>query len=332
MVNINLNQEEGFREAGFKDDDSFQETLNIESHDFGGDQGSFRQDIPEFTKSSTNARIYILAGGLLIVVLFIAYLLFPKKDSEEPDLTALTEPDLIENPVQQNPAKQEPFTRGEPMAGQGESGVPQTQQPPTFDISALSAEEQEAVLSTYFGKLTVDGVTQACANRGIFTLIRFANNSFLVEVITESQAAVDDIAQEVQLNTGADLRIVSREQTQLLGRSVTRALMSGTLSPEQALGAINAPGQPVHDDLPAWIRVTARANQLTVRDLTVSAGFGTNSMQVNLQGSLDAALNFVSRLQEIAGSAVVEKLSLINNDHSATTDSSVSLVLVMKQV
>lgn len=334
MVNINLNQEDSYKEQSFKEDDTFQQTLNIESHDFADDRGEYGSEMPEFPKSSNNTRIYILAGGLLIIVFFIFYLLYLKDDGAGPDEFAeLSDSDLLETPIDESAGGAD-IEATDPTAAEEE--FPDLTQPEattelTTDLSSLSPIERDARISSHLGKLAIDGITSALGGRAVFTLVRFSNNSFLVELVAGSGSDVNSITADISANTGAnDLRIISQEPASIQGRNVIKMLLSGTLTIDSAPGITRAnPGSTA--DFSSWARSAARSNQLSVKKLAESAISDANLIQINLDGSLPNALGFLNAFEDVASNVFVEKISLLNNDLSASSDNSVSLVMVLKQ-
>lgn len=333
MVNINLNQEDSYKETRFKEEDNFQETLNIESHDFADEHGDYRSDIPEFPKSSSNSRIYIVAAVLLIVVVVIVYFMFPSSSDKisDDEFAELTDPSLIENPVDDPSAANPEAGATDPM--QQNPGMTETAPPASAaaDLSMLSPTERSARISSYLGKLTIDGITNALGGGAAFTLVRFSNNSFLAELVCQSSADLNSIAAAIGANTGSgDLRIVSQESTNMRGRNVVKALLAGSMSIDSAPGFVSAtPGTT--NDLSSWARSTARSSQLSVKSLAESALNDANLVQVNLQGNLSNILGFLNAFEDVAANVLVEKISLINNDMSASSTNSVSLVMVLKQ-
>jgi hypothetical protein len=338
MVDINLNQEDSYKEQNFKEDDSFQQTLNIESHDFADDRGKYQSDIPEFPKSSSNSRIYILAFiGLIIVVALVVYFMSGSNSTAPDEFAALDDPDLLESPLEENPIEEsqgeissETATPTPQMTEEvGLSDFSNTQ--PTADLSSMSPIERETRISSYLGKLTIDGVTNALGGNGVVTLVRFSNNSFLVELVAGSTAAMNQIVSDIRANTGTpDIRVISQESTAIQGRSVVKALLSGSVDVNSAPAMMKA-YVGATTDFSSWVRSAARSNQLSVKNLAESAGSEANSFQINLQGSLSSALEFLNAFEDVSSGILVEKISLINNDLFARSANSVSLVMVVKK-
>lgn len=343
MVNINLNQEDSYREQEFKDDDSFQQTMNIESHDFADDRGQYQSEIPEFPKSSSNSRIYILAFiGLIIVVALVVYFMSRSNSVEPDEFAALNDPNILNTPLEETPLEETPLekpqddisseTPTETFQTNEEAGVSDfSNTRPTVDLSSLTPFEREIRISSYLGKLTIDGVANALGGNAVVTLVRFSNNSFLVELVAGSTSEINQIASNISANTGtSDIRVISQESTSIQGRSVVKALLSGTVDVNSAPAIMNANSGSTAD-FSSWVRSAAQANQLSVKNLAESAGSEANSIQIILQGSLSSALGFLNAFEDVSSDILVEKISLINNDLSASSANSVSLVMVVKK-
>lgn len=348
MVNINLNQEDEYRQQSFKDD-SFAQTLNLESRDFSDDRQEFETELPEFPKSRSNTRIYILAAGLLAVVLFIAYMLIPKGD----DLSKFEEEfSNLNTPPQ---AEMTPATPQEDLIAPVESGMqPEStaMAPPTAttttaapvreDVNAMSLGnlpplEQEMKISTHMSALAMEGVVNALDNASVFTLVRFADNALLAELAATGTNSLNTVVDGISRNTGSqDMRLVSQDNTMIQGRGVLRALISGTMNvnsaPAVIRGSVNAVS---NEQLLGWLRSTAQSSQMSVKVLKTSpgdsgTGYPMTHVQLNMEGSLAGALGFMRAMQAASYNVVVDKMLLINNDASASSTTSVSLVLVLK--
>lgn len=339
MVNINLNQEDEFKEQTFKDD-SFAQTLNLESQEFSQERQEYSSDIPEFPKSSSNIKIYLIAGGLLIIAVLIFYLLYPGGDDSTGEFGTLSDPNRIEENLDASGADVTNEAEGqsvESLDNLPDAGAQEQELANTFDLSSLSPLEQELVASSFLGGVALDGISNAVSSNGAFTIIRFSGSAFLTEIVANSSAALQDIVENIQMNTGTpNLKIISQENTSMQGRSVVKALVSGDVSLDTAPGDIN-PGLRTasSDEFVSWLRSSARESQLNLTSLIEGApaqsnGFDTRSILVNIQGNLANSLEYLTALQNNASNVLFEKISLINNDPAAASNNSVTLVMVLK--
>jgi len=175
-------------------------------------------------------------------------------------------------------------------------------------------------------------------NGANLTLIRFAENSFLVEFVAPTDDEMNSVVAAIRRNTMPDeLRIISRESYPIHGPSAVKVLVSGSVSPESSPVNLNGTIQSMSvDGLINWVRSTARSRGLSIKTLSQSAAsvagsYEVTPLQIILNGDVSSALAFLQDLSDSAPNVAIEKISLINNDPRANSDDSVSLVLVLQQ-
>ncbi len=335
MVNINLNRDDDYSREQNYTDDSFSQTLNLDSKEFADERDDFRSEMPEFPSSSnSNTRVYAVLGVLLVVVLVIIAMLWSSggDDSDIPPDLRGSEDVISDSPVDINEAGESQMDDpGAMMDDDLSSG---------FDLESLPPIEQKIKLSAALGAVAVQGVNDAMSSDVGLSLVRFVDSSFLAEIKAGSSAGLDNAVEMIRQNTQAsNFRVVSRENENIAGSTIIKAIISGDLDQNTAPVVIRGGVSPVAlSDLTSWLKSTAGSNQLRVERLNVSNrssnvdGYQSTPVELNLRGSVSDALGFLTAVEDASPNVLIDKISVINNDVSVSTGSTVNLVVVMKHI
>jgi len=350
MVNINLNQEEKFAEPATKEfnEDTFSGGINMETRDFSEDRSQFQPGYPEFGGKSNNSKWYMAAGALIVVLAVIFWVLLPSGDDNLDDgLDGFDQQSSSDPLLSDNSGSIDNLGEGSDAdsdfsfsTSTDDADAPIETEPvieTSTPLGSLSPLEQEMKLSFALGSSSITGIMNALTGNTGFTLVRFTNNAFMAELISDSAGDLDQNVDDVRRNTGSmDVSIVSQKDESFSGRSYVKALISGKVSvdtsPVQIGGSVRNTSLAEYVQ---WLRDSAGSNQLAIKgliqsDKTFERGFDATPIRVTLQGNAANTTSFLEALQGYSGSVIVDKLLLINHNLIATDNNSISLVMVLK--
>ncbi len=337
MVDINLiGEEESRQQQSYSGEAGFGQSINLDSDaPAGTSPGSYSSaDFSELSSGSGNAKLYVILGALVIVIAAVIYFLIPEDESME-DMSTLTDPagEMTSGGDQMDMGAADPAASADINAPEKVVDRETTTAADMDAFESMSQLEKKMLLSTRMSAYTVSALARAISDGAIFTLIRFSDNAFLAQFVTNSNSgitsAIDRISSDVDVR---DIRKVS--QGKFAATSRVQAIVAGAVDPETAPISYSGKLQDMSiSELRSWIEQAARDNGLSLKTMNQSseyteAGFTVIPVQINLQGSMEGAIGFLDDLSVAAPALVMTKASLINKDPGARDQDSVSLVLV----
>lgn len=351
MVDINLIGEEERSESGFREE-KLSEPLNIQDQQFSTEQPDYSSDLPEFASEGGNKRLYFIIAALVVVAAAFVYFLIPREPSDEELLEAFNNPETSELLVQDEPTSEEGAPEQSEGTTQPRATEPEEISQPEIDrtppptqrteeapppATQLSAMEQQMLLSNRLGRFAVNTIASVLAEDATFTLVRYAEHSFLVQFVTGAPGDIDRITNSLRSSLlPVDLRVQSQEPFPARGASARVALVSGEVSAESAaIGMGGVVREFTQDEFLQWARSAARQYGLSVKSLkqgtaVSEAGYFVTPVEINLRGNLSGATAFLDEFEQTSPNVSIEKISLINNDPSASTANAISMVIYVR--
>ncbi|RMD97596.1 MAG: hypothetical protein D6814_09185 [Calditrichaeota bacterium] len=352
MVDINLLGEEEKHEPVNREE-KFDQPIDLDTPDFSSEQRSYISEYPELNPGRSSARLWIIVGVLAVIaVVFIYFLVFNKGENEGDILNTLSNPEPSEMTAKEPPssgtetpenvAPQETQTQAaaetESAPAQTDVGNPPVQEAPATPAPTpqLSPVESQILASGQLGRFAVGSIANAISNTAIVTLIRYSDQTFMVEFVA---AADEEMARAISQLRGAlaqaDLKIVHQENYPLHGPTAVKALVTGSID-ASALSAGMGGGIRYFsiNEFLNWARNTAKANGLSIKTLNQSTGFrdqgyAITPIQLSLDGSMQATMDFLDAFSSASPNLKVDKISLINKDPRGNTADAMSLVMVL---
>ncbi len=349
MVDINLIGEEEKREPVAPQEEPVRQGIDLDSSTFPGreDSGSNSSSYPPFDdERSGSARKIIIAGTLVLAVFIAGYFFFKGDDSTDEILETLSEPGQEELLTENAPSGEEltiPEETGAPETAAPERATSQQEfadvAPPRANAPArttITPVERSMVESLQAGYAAIDNVSTAISGRANLSLIRISGDSFILEVVANSDSDLAGLLSRVRSALQADdARIVHQENYPIHGPTSVKATIAGTLNRAAlAAGSITSPQFFALNEFLSWLRSMAQQSGLAVRSVkqsgtTSEQGYGVTPIQISMDGSLRGALSFLQTFASASPNLRIEKISLINKDPRVNSNDAMSLVLVV---
>jgi len=318
MVDINLigddqtqfdpeDNEKSFRN-GFESDAN-----ESERSAFMSDSSMEGSDYTNYTnRGGSKKMIYFLVGGSLILLTIVAYFLFSGNKDEDGaeylDMQTAAEDTLADSS--------------------------RTEQP-LSEISTLPPALQEKILKSQMGIRTVSNIIMTVPEAVNFTMITYNDGKFLGEFLANSEAAIDNLSSDLKQKLySSDMKVLSRNNRNIQGRSLRQALMNGNVDLAESssgAGALREPRYLSTDEMKD--QITVLCNQAGIKMRQFDAGknktdgsFRTVPITFRAVGSKSSILAFLQQIRDENMNLDFSKISLIANDVDLS-DSSLTLVL-----
>lgn len=318
MVDINLigddqtqfdpeENEKSYR-SGFESDANEPERSSYMS-----DSSMEGSDYPNYANRGGSKKMtYFLVGGGFILLAIVAYFLFfgnkDKDGSEYLEMQTTAEETLADSTAAM-------------------------QTPPA--ISTLPPALQEKLLKSQKSIRTVSNIIMNVPETVNFTMISYNDGKFLGEFLASSESAIDNLNSDLKQKLySVDMKILSRNNRNIQGRSFRQALMNGNVDLSESASGADALREP------RYLSVAEMKNQLT--SLCTQSGIkmrqfdaGKNKIVGSFQvvpikfravGSKSGILTFLQQVRDENVNLDFSKISLIANDVDLN-DSSLTLVL-----
>jgi hypothetical protein len=352
MVDINLMGEEENREED-RQEEVFAKTVNLDVGDTADEEktsppqresmpGSYPRETmgssfgrtpamtPRPAPRASRNRAYLLVAALILAALVAVWLMLPSAKKRLPGGRQTVESETGTPGV----------ATTEPESSQALAAVePGTTPPPASEMetaSPLSPEERSLLASTRLGAYTVGALSQCFSVDSDFSLITFygSNNSFLVEFVAPSSAAISEVTQAMQRNASPEeLRTVSQLPFAAQGKSMSNVVVSGKVSERAGLlGPQGGIQRGNFSEFSAWLKQLGSDHGLRLKLFEEGQAYADNAIsrtpvRVNFSGSKADIFDFLKGLADAGPSIAISKIIVSSTTRQALSSDHLDLVL-----
>jgi hypothetical protein len=362
MVDINLMGEEENREER-QPDENFAQTVNLDFGDTSEEEKSapFVDEPPPSsyarepretvgggfstrplamntnTGSSRN-KAYLLVAALIIAALIAVYLMIPKSTKIVPP-GEITDVDIVGDSSETTEFAP-PMDSSAVASTVDPTGTLGSSEPPPINLESPETENLTPLASSMFsstriGAYTIGALGQSFSGNSDFSLLSYSgnNNSFLVQFISPSEAAIEEATQAMQRNASPqELRTVSRLPAD--GGAMSNVLVLGRVSERAAMMGPQGQQRMGFTEFSTWLKKLGadrglRLNAYEVGKAYASDGGGTRTpVQANFSGDKASAFDFLKGLADAGPNISTSKIIVSPADYKSSSSARVKVVLL----
>jgi hypothetical protein len=354
MVDINLMGEEEESREERQSEENFAQTVNLNFGDTADEEekaspfqresipraypretigGSFARTpsmSPSPVSGASRNRAYLLVAALILAALFAVYLILISGRRQAGRETAETGLQQAEEPVE---SIVDTFAAETPAPSLEPAPPPETE---TEALASLSPMARSLLASTRLGAYTVSALGQSFGGENDFSLITFygSNNSFLVEFLAPTSAAISEVIQALQRSASPqELRTVSQLPASGNGRSMNNVLVSGRVSERAGLMGPQGKQQSMNfTQFSAWLQKLGSDHALRLKLFDTGRAYSGDDVlrtpvRVNFSGTKENVFDFLRGLADAGPSIAMSKIIVSPSDRQALRSNNLDLVL-----
>lgn len=321
MVDINLigdDQDQFDGEENDKDKD-FQDSFesDVGEHESGNYMSDSGIDGSEYSnymnRGGSKKSVYILIAGSIILLFIVGYfLIYSGKDKEPETSTYLTEQPAADDTVDTSSLEDE-----------------------TATMSTVSPAVREKLRKSQAGVNTVSNIITTVPENVNFTMITYNDGKFLVEFLANNDNAITNVNSNLKQKLyDSEMKILSRNRRNIMGRSYRQALMNGNVNVGDGSGEFGTIREPKYlnaNDLKNQLSRLCGQSGLALKQFDagknkIEGDFEIVPIKFRAVGTKSNILNFLQQVVDENVNINFTKISLIANDVDLS-DSNISLVL-----
>jgi hypothetical protein len=363
MVDINLMGDEENREER-QPDEGFTQTVNLDFGDTAEEEkpapfvnepppSSYAREPRETVgggystrplamnanAGSSRNKAYLLVAALIIAALVAVYLMIPKSSKQTATPTDITNVDLTPDSSATTDLLA-PVDSGTAATTTEPANTLASSEPPPPNVETRETENMPPLASSMFsstriGAYTIGALGQSFSGDNDFSLLSYSgnNNSFLVQFMSPSEAAIDEATQAMQRNASPqELRTVSKLPAD--GGAISNVLVLGRVSERAAMMGPQGQQRMSFTEFSTWLKKLGadrglRLNLYEVGKAYASDGGGTRTpVQANFSGDKASAFDFLKGLADAGPNISTSKIIVSPADYKSSSSAKVKVVLL----